>query len=1768
MAGGIKEKIKKRERIFAALRRHLQFLATYDPAVNQGQVQSRLDKLEATWDDFYELQEEIFELDGKGEYEQETNNANAEFETQYYELRASFLEKLAPQAQVPNFDNSVRNNCALGLHTGVRLPQISLPEFDGDYKGWLSFKSTFVSLIHDSNELSDVQKFHYLKSALKGEAAKLIESLTITNDNYAIAWDTITKRYSNEYLLKKRHLQALMEFPRVDKESASRIHGLVDEFDQRLKILKQLGEKTEHWGAMIVHWMCSKLDTHTLQLWEDHAASLRDPSFTTLVDFLEKRTRVLEAVQSNSSKVGSIQPKVQGKRERLTVHASTESGRIDPTCQCCGEQHYLVRCAKFLNFGLKEKLDFVNSKRLCSNCFKNGHWVRDCNSKFCCRSCGKKHNSLIHPGFQVSSGGSNNNESNGNTSTANSGRKDNVARAHVAAEAVEELQEEAAGETTAGSYSIGAKQGSLSSSVFLSTVVVVIRDYNGGKQLARALLDSGSQVNVMSERMCQMLKLKRRTICVPITGVGQAESMAKHAVTTTITSRRVTSELPTVTVPTSHWKIPSDIQLADPQFNMSGRIDLLLGAEHFFGFLYEREMKRVTLGPQLPILVDSVFGWIVSGRDASLQQKKSVRCCAVTAPDKLEELLENFWKVESCNDQPAWSKEEQDCEEDFKRTHSRTDDGRYIVMLPKYPNFDRMLGDSKAAALDRYQKLENRLERNLNMKEQYHAFMRDYLDMGHMRKVTDRQLQEEDSGMEGLYQYKVFYLPHHAGPVIQDHLLNLLIRFRKYEVALVGDVEKMYRQFQKSNPKYVFLPDDAHERRFIITGQVLSVNPIRKLQRQSRGLSFPSSPNSEYNNNKTTTNEPNETFSKEDPFGVYELLTVTYGLKPSSFLATRALQQLAVDEGVESSPASVAVKKDFYVDDYIGGAASIVEATNLREDLTSLMAKGGFPIRKWCSNHPEVLAGVPEDQLGTSLTITFDLSPDEKVKTLGITWAPKVDQLRFIFNIENEEGEWTRRRILSAIARLFDPLGLISPVVVTDHLINQQLALLHSVWDAPVPTQLEHKWVDFHRRLSKLTEFSIPRFAFVEDYVDVQLHCFADASDLAYGACLYVRSVDGRGNVRIELLASKSRVAPLKRLTIPRLELCAAKEAASLFQTVAKALSLDSINAFFWSDSTVVLHWLKASPNTWKTFVANRVSIIQTATYGLPWQHVSGNENPADLVSRGMSVEDFLESQLWKYGPTWLKEAPSKWMVESADLIPTEVELEPRFVASNNVAAMEPSFLFSLRSSFIPLVRLVAFCLRFLSNCRQSNHRNTSLFLTAPEINASNNKLVRLVQEECFAEEIISLKRRHQVPSKSPLKLLCPFIDNESIVRVGGRLRYSLEDYTVKHPAVLPQSHAFTRLIIEYYHIQIHHGGHQATLAAVRQEFWPIHGKRAVSSVLRKCHRCFRFNPKPIEQPMGQLPSTRVRPARAFLVTGVDYCGPFFLTPPHRRAAPPKVYIAVFVCFTTKAIHLELVTDLSTACFISALRRFIGHHGIPSEIHSDNATNFQGAKHELHELFNSLNSKIGQQAIESELSQHGIEWHFIPPRAPNFGGLWEAAVRSAKTALKKVIVSQLTHENLSTLLVQIAAALNSRPLAPLSDDPIDINALTPAHFLIGSPMNALPDHDLTAIPSNRLTHYQQRQQMFQRYWQRWSQEYLTGLQQANKVHQLSLIRIGSIVIVREDNIPPLQWPLARILEIHPGTDGVVRVVTILTSKGTYKRAVNRICPLPSDDINV
>lgn len=315
---------------------------------------------------------------------------------------------------------------------------------------------------------------------------------------------------------------------------------------------------------------------------------------------------------------------------------------------------------------------------------------------------------------------------------------------------------------------------------------------------------------------------------------------------------------------------------------------------------------------------------------------------------------------------------------------------------------------------------------------------------------------------------------------------------------------------------------------------------------------------------------------------------------------------------------------------------------------------------------------------------------------------------------------------------------------------------------------------------------------------------------------------------------------------------------------------------------------------------------------------------------------------------------------------------------------------------------------------------------------------------------------------------------------------------------------------------------------------------------------------------MGNLPSSRVTVQFPFAEVGVDFCGPFQIKPMIRSRVLIKAYIAVFVCFTTKAIHLELVLDLTTDSFIAALKRFISTRGKPNTIHSDNATNFVGANLKLKKLREEFIQKSNFDTAMNECSIQDINWKFIPPGSPHFGGLWEAGVKSVKGHLYKILKNTtITQEQLNTLLIEIEATLNSRPLSICSDDPNDLQPLTPNHFLIGRSLQSIPEVQLTSVKQNQLKKWQICQQLYEHFWNRWSIEYLHHLQQKWKWHnENNELKVNQIVLLKQDNIPPRMWTLGKITELFRGSDNLVRVVTIRTSHGNYKRAINKICPLP------
>ncbi|XP_070165291.1 uncharacterized protein [Polyergus mexicanus] len=438
---------------------------------------------------------------------------------------------------------------------------------------------------------------------------------------------------------------------------------------------------------------------------------------------------------------------------------------------------------------------------------------------------------------------------------------------------------------------------------------------------------------------------------------------------------------------------------------------------------------------------------------------------------------------------------------------------------------------------------------------------------------------------------------------------------------------------------------------------------------------------------------------------------------------------------------------------------------------------------------------------------------------------------------------------------------------------------------------------------------------------------------------------------------------------------------------------------------------------------------------------------------------------------------------------------------------------------------------------------------------------LRYVQQRHFPSEIQALNDKSLLPRSSSLLSLYPFLGKDKLIRLGGRIDHSSLSYDERHPIILPK-HRISELLIAQAHKASLHGGTQLMLRILRQNYWIISARTSVKSLIRSWVKCVRERARTSQQLMGNLPQPRVTPSAPFSHTGVDYAGPMNIIPSVGRGQrSKKYYVAVFICLSTKAVHLEYVDDYATNGFLSAFRRFASRRGLPSDMYSDNGTNFQGADRELNTTFQRL---VADPQIQDAIANDNIKWHFIPPSAPHFGGLWEAGVKGLKFHLKRAIGSRtLSQIEFATLLCQIEACLNSRPISALHDDPNDFSALTPGHFLVGRPLVSPPEESVLDIDSNRLSRWQQVRALLEQIWRSWSSDYLHTLQQRRKWRENEPeLKINELVLLKNNLAPPSKWELARILDVHPGSDGHVRVVTLRTAKTTLKRPITQICQLP------
>jgi len=1703
---------RKRGVIKASLTRLRNFTKEFDTAVQSiALLEFRQEELPQISKKFDVVQCEIEMISEDAEKEDQEREA---FEKDYFDARAQMQEIINGQKQA----STVGHNQSFGSSGGVhrsRLAPIPLPDFKGNIENWESFYDVFQALVHNDDSLSPSQKLYYLRSCLSGPALDIISSIPMTDNNYEVVLQRLKQRYDNKSLVIQTHIRALLDSPRVETATTGSLQKLYSHIGAHVAALKALGQPIEHWDAWLVTIVLRHLDKCSLHEWQLHQTDTQLPKYVAIEQFLANRCIAFEGSGAWDAQPGEVK---SNELSYLKKHGSSsnskkmalviERDKLNSCIQCSGP-HRLYHCDAFKKLHVSERLTVVRNARLCFNCFSPNHVVDKCKSKYSCFGCKKRHNSLLH--------------------------------LERAATPVTVNSEESATADTNEVATVSVPAQALHGHVFLATASILARDNCGLYRNCRMLLDSGSQVNFISRKLSNKLQLTTKEAMLPITGIGSSQVRARSCVEVRLKSRVtsfslqiscyilpvIVNSLPAVATPVNGWQIPDSLSkdLADPGFAEAGSIDLLIGGGSFFELL---EHERVQLETESLYLQGSKFGWIVTG-------EVGVSCLAVAG--SIGEGLEEDWMARQSNNEHAYGRsskgnkkaiEEEQAKQHFASTAKRDVDGRFILRLPVKSDVVS-IGNSINMAKSRFLNVEQKLQRDEALRVEYVKFMKEYLDMGHMEEVAN-----ESDIPEG-----VCYLPHHAvvktaslttrvrvvfdasargtngrslndilvrGPTVQDDIFAILSRLRRHQYVIMADVEKMYRQIK-------IAPEDCDLQRIL----------------------WRSSPT--------------------DELLSYRLLRITYGTVPASFMATQCLVTLAEEFEKEYPLASRSIKKDFYMDDLMTGSETEEGCLILQREISTILDSAKLPLRKWCSNSSYV-----REQIGKGSDdplFSLDLDKDDTVKSLGLCWKPTADEFRFNIIRNKARRPVTKRILLSDLNRVFDPLGFLTPVLIIGKIFLQQLWQLKADWDSVLSSEIQEKWSTYYNGLEELKQLSIPRGVICPFSKRVEVHGFCDASQEAYGACVYIRSVDQGNAWNSHLLCAKSRVAPLKGSTIPRLELNGALCLAQLISKVAESWGIECRSCRLWTDSTIVLGWLNSQASCLKTYIANRVGQILELTDAKQWNYVSTKDNPADIISRGINARAIDTLELWWKGPYWLMTDESSWTPHICQVVEEKDLPERKNIKLALVATSTPNKLLQYYSDWNRLRKGVSWLLRFVKYLQDKNSVSRLPYNSKAELQKAEVWILKRVQCETFHNEVLALRENKELPTRSKLKCLNPYM-KDGLVLVGGRLTNSSCLESRKYPIVLPANHKVTQLIFKQKHIEQLHCGPQALLAEVRRQYWPLRGRAVARSSVLKCIRCTRARPRIVEPIMAPLPRKRVQCARPFSVTGVDFAGPLIIRSGIRRVVGIKAWIAVFVCFVTRAIHLEIVEDLTSKSFIASLRRFMSRRGRCTTIYSDNGTNFVGAEKELKSYIVNAGPAMAQE---------GIEWRFNPPAAPHFGGLWESAVKSAKHHLSRMMgEAKLTLSELNTLLCQIEACLNSRPITPMSSEPSDAEALTPAHFLIGGAMTLPPEPDLSNENIGHLRRWKYVQLLMQTFWRRWQLEYLPQFQVRGKwVTKTAPLQIDNIVIIKDEGMPPTRWKLGRIIKVHPGSDGVIRVATVRTANGSeMKRPTVKLCVLPTE----
>ena len=1660
-----------------------------------------------------------------------------------------------------SLENRLGSNRSGGKPAGVKLPTLTLPKFDGNPIEWTGFWDLFHASIHIRSDLSAMQKFAYLRGQLVGEPKQLLDGFSVEAKNYDPSVKLLQDTYGRPDRVKAAHISTLLNLPapaytandlkqfRASFESGLRSLGTLETSIDEVYTVILIDKLPSPFKEVIKRESKDKwLDLSTFK--ESYMAELRNVEMSSesltsqfehgsastaafQVQSKQKNHSHWEKPKANSNPKDSKYNSNQGQRYKKRVPI--------PVCVLCSEGHWWDVCPKYKS--VEARLNRAEDRSLCKNCLRFGANHECSFYKFACDNtakCGKTHHVLLCP------------------------HKDKK-------------------QVQSGIKTMTLSVPSGQDTVILPTVSLPLNS-KGRTYDCRALLDQCSQRTFVAKEVLPHIDHKyvgRESLKLQgFTGTQDTKTYDVVSLTY-IDDAHVQCSFDAVVVDhmPDHQKLRGldttsiklqnlGYKLADPNLGKCvgvNKIQILIGADTYYSIVKPGYKKLDNI-----ILIPTTLGYALSGSAKLKNVPTNVEMISVLkvsttlidhyvtqTPTEIDpqDILSQLWEL----DHIGISSNELDREsvnvlEKFENSVAYSkNDQQYVVGLPWKENCHE-LPSNIGLARGRLKNLQNRFQKDPKFCENYNQVIKETENRGFIEKVD---LNENPIGV-------CHYLSHHGvvkdskttplrivydcsarmskssvslndclftGPSLISDLTKVLLRFRLNKYACLSDIEKAFLMLQLDER-------DRDATRFFWPEDPLDIN---------------------------------------SPLIHYRFRVVLFGATCSQFLLNatilKHLSTLKIDPNLITK-----FKRGLYVDNLLGTDNSEQNLLKFYQTASKSFSEAHLNLREWVTNSPlleqEINSHSEKPKNHSHGEKSYEEKPVdiESVKFLGMLWNPEFDTLTLKSRLDDEIPDISnsKRSVLSKTAQIFDPLGMILPVTIRSRILLQELWRRKLSWDEPIPEDLVTVWQVLLGDLRDCFGCQIPRQLVSSG--TVELHAFSDASNVAYGSVIYF-ALNGISRFVI----AKAKVAPIKPISVPKLELTAVLLSARLSKYVLEAYEneLEFSAVHLWCDSQIDLYWL-TSDKVLPVYVRNRVDEISSLLPDVLFHYVPSKENPSDLVTRGVTSKELRNSSLWWEGPSWLPD-PSSWPTWKGHL-----EVGSSHISVVNItdeAAKEtpvPMIQWDRFNSYEKVVRVIGWVKRFITNLKDKGRMQTTKttkkkhmgltqdYLNCNELRSAERLIVNLIQMENYCEVIDQLRSKQGKPSKLVMQLGL-YLDN-GILHCKGRLEKSELPQLAKYPVLLPKSHVVTFLLVESTHKLNAHYGLNYVVAKLRQRWWIPRIRQVVRKVLRKCITCKKLQCRSYSYPKNPpLPEFRVKRADPFQVTGVDYTGAICVK--DRAGHLVKVYILLFTCAVTRAIHLELVQDQSCEKFLNAFRRFCGRRSFPQIIMSDNAATFVSAANYLKEMYEKTQ-------VQEHLASIRCQWKFIPARSPWFGAIWERLIGTVKSGLKKILGrAVVTADELNTLLVDVETFINDRPLTYVSGDVDEPLPLTPSHLLQGRRLRSFPEEILTEEdlkdpgylePVNVSRRYQYVLTLKEHFWRRWTTEYLASLRESYQTHNKAVgtiwPEIGDIVLIHDDG-PRLHWRLGRVSEVYQGISGLPRVAQLKTSTGLTTRATCKLYPL-------